>query len=322
VLRVANATYLGSRRYNVEYVDLMKVAIVIPCYNVAPYIRQTLESLSFQEIDWQAIIVDDGSTDGLTQQVREYLDRGPRIQILHQANRGVSAARNAGFKRLSETVQFQYVMFLDGDDMLPPGALVLMAAELEKHPDAGMVHVEPEFIDENGAVLSERKWLPRWTYGPRQLAASEGETPFESIYLLNGNWAMFRCSVYERTPGYDESFGQHFEDTDVFLQIAMRARVRYLPEKLYLYRQRPGQSTSRTDYHQLQLEKLYAKWRSMSGLNLEQRAIVRRAEDFRTGQLAAHIGFEAARRHYRDGKWMTAFRFWQGAVRRSIAFRF
>ena len=88
-------------------------AIVIPVYNVAPYLRECLDSVLAQTFtDWEAICVDDGSADGSGEILDEYAAKDGRIKVFHSENRGVSAARNFGI----DTASGEYVTFLDGDD--------------------------------------------------------------------------------------------------------------------------------------------------------------------------------------------------------------
>ena len=89
-------------------------SIIIPVYNVAPYLRECLNSVLEQTFsDWEAICVDDGSTDGSGAILDEYAAKDARIKALHAENRGVSAARNSGIDAASG----EYVTFLDGDDV-------------------------------------------------------------------------------------------------------------------------------------------------------------------------------------------------------------
>ena len=299
------------------------VDIVIPACNVARFIRQTIESVRFQgEQRWTVVVVDDGSPDDIQGAISNLLAIDARIKYLSKPNGGVASARNAGFHLAGP--QAEYLMFLDGDDELKPDALARMISELKQYPQAGMVHCEPEFMDEHGNEILGREWLPRmaWRDGKVvRLGPENIETPFESVYTLAGiipSLSLFRRSVYVQTPGFDEKFGQHFEDTDLNLQMAIRAPVRYLPEKLVRYRIRSGQSSADETRHDSQKEKLYSKWRNMPGLTPEQRATVNKAEAFRTGPLAAHQGYRAAAMHWKNGRFGHAFRFWQGAIRRSM----
>ena len=88
-------------------------SIVIPVYNVAPYLRECLDSALAQTFsDWEAICVDDGSTDGSGEILDEYAAKDGRFKVIHQKNAGVSAARNFGI----DAAVGEYVTFLDGDD--------------------------------------------------------------------------------------------------------------------------------------------------------------------------------------------------------------
>ena len=93
-----------------------KVSIVMPCYNMAEFIRDSLDSLERQTLqDYELLCVDDGSTDETPAIIREYADRDERITLVQQGNLGVFAARN---KALS-IAQGEYVCFLDPDDWYP-----------------------------------------------------------------------------------------------------------------------------------------------------------------------------------------------------------
>ena len=97
-----------------------KYSIIIPVYNVAPYLRECLGSLLSQTLgEWEAICVDDGSTDGSGRILDEYAARDSRFHVVRQKNSGVVAARLSGFKVSSG----KRILFLDGDDTLGSDAL-------------------------------------------------------------------------------------------------------------------------------------------------------------------------------------------------------
>lgn len=94
-----------------------KFSIVIPVYNVAPYLCECLDSVLAQTFtDWEAICVDDGSTDGSGMILDEYAAKDRRFRIVHQKNAGVSEARNVAL----DIAEGEYVGFLDGDDAIAP----------------------------------------------------------------------------------------------------------------------------------------------------------------------------------------------------------
>ena len=91
-------------------------SIIIPVYNVAPYLRECLDSVLAQTFtNWEAICVDDGSIDGSGDILDEYASRDHRLRVIHQPNAGVSAARNVGLN----AIEGEYFLFVDGDDMIP-----------------------------------------------------------------------------------------------------------------------------------------------------------------------------------------------------------
>ena len=296
------------------------VSIIIPCYKVSRFIRDTLNGILAEAYsNWEAIIVDDGSPDDIRGPIADLLDSDSRLHYVSKPNGGVSSARNVGFHHVSKDAV--YLLFLDGDDALTPFALRRMVETLERHPRAGMVHCDPLFVDENGRILSDVAWSPRWSWGPRILTREEPVTPFESMYALAGvipSLSLIRRSVYEQTPGWDEELGQHCEDTDIFLHLALRSEVRYLPEKLVRHRRHSGQSTADISHLRSQEQKLYAKWTHMAGLTPAQRAVIAKAECFRSGPLAARRGFDEAWRYLQNGEILTALRFFLGAVRRNF----
>lgn len=108
------------------------VSVVIPLYNKGPYIARALESILSQTFqDFEVIVVDDGSTDGGSEVARELRD--PRIRLISQENRGVSAARNRGI----EAARSQLVAFLDADDEWLPRFLETVMRLRKRFPDAG-----------------------------------------------------------------------------------------------------------------------------------------------------------------------------------------
>ena len=103
----------------------MKVSVIVPVFNVAPYLRRCLDSLVGQTLrDIEIICVDDGSTDGSGAILDEYAARDARVRVIHQANVGVGAARNAAL----EIASGEYVYFCDPDDYALPRLLERLVA--------------------------------------------------------------------------------------------------------------------------------------------------------------------------------------------------
>lgn len=104
----------------VDCVEEPKVSIIVPVYNVAPYLEQCLSSIRAQSCgEFEVLLVNDGSTDGGADICRAFAAADPRFLLLEQGNAGVSAARNLAMDR----ARGQYLQFVDGDDYLAPDAV-------------------------------------------------------------------------------------------------------------------------------------------------------------------------------------------------------
>ena len=112
-----------------------RFSIIVPLYNKAPYVRKALDSIISQTFtDWECIIVDDGSTDGSVDVVREMKVEDRRLKILTQSNSGVAAARNKGVA----VSHGDYVAFLDADDWWKANYLEEIDELILEYPDAGI----------------------------------------------------------------------------------------------------------------------------------------------------------------------------------------
>jgi hypothetical protein len=115
----------------VEEARIPRVSVVVPLYQKAATVRRTLASIAAQTLgDFEAIVVDDGSTDGCGDAVAALADS--RFRLLRQANAGPGAARNRGIG----AARGGYVAFLDADDYWDAGYLARMVARLDDHPGA------------------------------------------------------------------------------------------------------------------------------------------------------------------------------------------
>ena len=91
---------------------------------------------------------------------------------------------------------------------------------------------------------------------------------------------MIRRSAFIAVGGWDETFGQGFEDTDLFLRLALRGPVHQIPERLVRHRRHPSQSSEQPGRHKAQIIKLHGRWRGLARLAPEHGAVVRDAWHF------------------------------------------
>lgn len=114
---------------------MSKVSVIVPCYNAEKYIRHCLDGLIKQtHTDWEAILVNDGSTDNCGAILDEYAKLDDRFRVIHQLNQGTSVSRNNAL----QTATGEYIYFLDADDMLHSQMLEVCCNQAQKH-NADMV---------------------------------------------------------------------------------------------------------------------------------------------------------------------------------------
>jgi len=210
------------------------VSIITPAFNAEGHLPAALASVLEQTfVDWELIVVNDGSTDG-TAAFLDTLDH-PSIRVINQSNGGVSAARNTGL----DAARGRYVTFLDADDRLPPDALAIRTRFLDDNPSVDIV---------NGGVkvTRGRKCIRRYSpdLGERllidSLARLEEGVFFGVTYMLRR----------DRIGGHRFPVGLgHCEDLIFFLTLAQSAGLRYgaVADTVYEYRITPGSAMSNLD---------------------------------------------------------------------------
>jgi glycosyltransferase involved in cell wall biosynthesis len=301
-----------------------KVSIITPCYNSARYVGATIESVRAQTLkDWQQVVVDDGSSDESAEVVEGYRKLEPRLSLVRQPNGGVANARNNGYRAVN--ADSRYLLFLDGDDCIEPQMLETMTDYLDARPEVGLAYCDVRLIDEQGQVLKVKPCEVGWAsayvpagVGVRALPNDCPETPFAALFggmTIIPSISILRHSVYAATPGFDETFGHVFEDLDLFLQMALRAKVHRVAQPLVRYRRHGTQSTANVDRYGRQERKLYEKWRTLQGLAPEHQQVVQAAIRFREGRLLPYLGVRSGWRHLRQGRLGVAARFYAGSLR-------
>lgn len=168
---------------------------IVACFNYGAYLPEAVGSLLSQEGGApHVVVVDDGSTEPATHAALDALPA--EVEVVRQENAGVVAARNAGLAR----VRTPYVLFLDADDRLAPGALTAMRSALEQHPEAGYAYGHQRFFGSWNGVMR----FPE--YDPLRLLDRH----------LIGLTALARREVLDDTGGFDPAF-EAFEDWELWL---------------------------------------------------------------------------------------------------------
>src|SRR5579863_10148813 len=204
-----------------------RVSIVIPAYNSECSLPDTLASLECQTVrDWEAIVVDDGSSDGTPAIIQAAAVRDPRIVGETGSHGGASAARNRGLQRACA----EWILFLDSDDTLPPDHLEVMLAAAADHPQAAILHTGWRRYSADGVLLgsSPAEALPD------AFAITAWRCPF-AIHA-----ALTRRDAIAQIGGFDESI-LIGEDWDLWQRLARSgALFAAVPARWVNYNQRAG----------------------------------------------------------------------------------
>jgi len=205
------------------------VSVVMSVYNGDRFLREAIESILFQELaDFEFIIVDDGSTDGSAAIVKSYPD--PRVKLVQQENRGLSAALNAGLR----LAQGRYIARMDADDISMPNRLAMQYHFLESHPECVVVGSNVMLIDSQGDYLYTSDQPTEWEEIRRLL-------PWTPFYHSS---TMFRKDVAIQCGGYFEAIKHYFEDLIFFNRLSEFGELRNLEEPLIKYRLVPSAITN------------------------------------------------------------------------------
>ena len=240
----------------------MKLSIIVPIYNVAPYLRKCVDSLLTQDIsDYEIILVDDGSPDECPEICDQYaasypsefkgqenskaaphastpytIHHTPSIRVIHQANAGLSAARNAGIA----AAQGDYILFVDSDDYLQPNTMATLLDQAERD-NFDVLRFRYQNVKENGDAFTPYKDMTNYN--------DYSATPTDGMTFLNERMST-QCYAWQFVIKADivrqELFtpGIYFEDTDWTPRMLLRAkRVASTDLVVYNYLWREGSIT-------------------------------------------------------------------------------
>lgn len=224
-------------------------SVVVPAYNSAWSIRDTLRSVLNQtQTALEVIVVDDGSTDDLEAVLRPFIAADARLRVVRQANSGLAAARNTGLA----DARGEFVAFLDADDLWHPQFLEKVTDALRADPDALFGYAYTFRIDTDNRLLPS----PPWRYPPRR--------DFVGLLEVNsvgsGSASVFRRSAVIIQGGFDTSLraraAQGAEDWKLILNLAAQQSPVLVPEPMVAYRVTPeSMSRSKPD---VQLRAIHA----------------------------------------------------------------
>jgi glycosyltransferase involved in cell wall biosynthesis len=193
------------------------ISICIPTYNRKDYLRETIQSILDQTCkDYEIIIVDDGSTDGTEQMVRNL---GIPVTYYWQPNGGDAAARN----KLIELAKGKYISFIDSDDLLLPDAIERMLKVMEDENGDVIVYGSYYRIDKNGRIYGRCK---------RRLYSGTITKHLFKTILVHACGSLFPAKILRESPAFDTSL--HIcSDYDLWLRLSMKYKFIALSEPTF-----------------------------------------------------------------------------------------
>jgi glycosyltransferase involved in cell wall biosynthesis len=213
--------------------SIPQISVIIPAYNCASTIRETLGSV-FQQTyqDFEVLVINDGSTDETPQILADIQD--PRFKVFSYPNEGLAAARNRGITQ----AQAELITFLDADDLWAADKLELQLNALQQNPDAGLAYSWTLFMSEDGQNVTPDRSC---TYAGDVLP-----TLLVDNFIASGSNVMLRRSVVETVGFFDETLAS-VEDWDYWLRVATHYSFAVVPKHQVFYRQSSGSLSSKVD---------------------------------------------------------------------------
>jgi len=192
------------------------VSVIIPCYNYARFISETLQCVLVQSYtNWECIIINDGSIDNTEEIVLQWTKKDQRFIYFSKENSGVSDTRNLGIRN-SKGI---YILPLDADDKISKTYIEEAVQILDSNNEITVVYSEAEFF---GAQTGKWK-LPDFSYD---------ELLSRNIVFCS---AIFRKEMFDKTPGYNTNMHAGLEDWDFWLTFMEHSATFYKLPKIHFY---------------------------------------------------------------------------------------
>ncbi|MGM9734829.1 MAG: glycosyltransferase family 2 protein [Candidatus Cryptobacteroides sp.] len=226
----------------------MRISIIIPVYNAQDYIESCLASIRAQDfLDYEVIAVDDGSTDTSGEICDRFASEDGRFKVLHRANGGVSSARNEGI----DAAQGEYLMFVDSDDALLPGALKALSDAAGDYDFVLGGHIADDGKSASTVVPARSERYPGG-----DMASFFEDNLTRNCVMLDSPWAkLFRRSTVGRLR-FNNDISYAEDKLFVFSFFALCGSAVTVQVPVYRYNIRPCSlgSDIRSDRHLIQMK--------------------------------------------------------------------
>jgi glycosyltransferase involved in cell wall biosynthesis len=200
-----------------------KVSIIIPAYNSEQYLRATIESVLAQSyVDYEVIVVDDGSSDGTKALV---IGLGGPIRYIYQSNSGPAAARNTGI----DAATGELICFLDADDSWTHDKLRVQVEFMERHSNVGLLFSDAEEYDESGVQCPSLLATSRfYSEIARESLVGEAFQKLLEENFIPTSTVMARRACFDATGLFDVAL-RGPEDRDMWSRIAVHFPIACIP---------------------------------------------------------------------------------------------
>jgi glycosyltransferase involved in cell wall biosynthesis len=260
------------------------VAVIVPAYNAAWCIEETLASVAGQSYArLRCVVVNDGSTDETVAVAERWVEKDGRFSVISHANGGQALARNRGAAVAKDA---EYLLFLDADDFLEPGAVEVLLRELEAHPEVPAAHGYAAAMGKDGVLIAngglEYVFRHRHCLIDGRVGRNTPSDP-TTFYTLTVNnsivsagTVLIRRAAFEKVGGFDGNF-RHVEDWECWLRLSTLGDLRFVDQQVMRYRM-TGVSLSSNQRRQARYIQA-ARYKAISDpfYTAEQRAFARRA---------------------------------------------
>jgi glycosyltransferase involved in cell wall biosynthesis len=200
------------------------VSVIIPVFNAAPYVRSAVNSIrrqSYQRLD--IILIDDGSTDGTSEELDRLRLQDSRIRVISKGHLGLVRALNAGL----DAARGELIARMDADDISYPNRIERQVALHQTNPALSLSGTHVDYLVSPTRLL--RKTAPRWLSNDLKVYC------LFDVLFVHGTVMMKRATIEDNRLRYDVEFSGA-EDFEFFRHVTRHSEIAFLPEPLYAFR--------------------------------------------------------------------------------------
>jgi glycosyltransferase involved in cell wall biosynthesis len=220
---------------SIEVLEQHKFSVLVPVYNHAHFLPTTLDTLRAQSCPhWEAIVVNDGSTDATPEVMAEYSRKDPRIKTAHKANGGTGSALNEALRH----ARHPWITWLSSDDFFEPDKLAVHLSAIEEFSQVRFFHTSYSTFDDETQIKSSNE-IEMYRDLPSPSAQTFG---LMRTNYVHGNTICIHRSVFDRSGWFDEK-NRNAQDFDMWLRMSLVTPFHFIPRRTCTTRMHSGMGT-------------------------------------------------------------------------------